>query len=81
MAKIKQSKVNRSTGGDISLLVIVLLFAFLMVVPMYYAIVSSLKPLDELWIFPPRFWVTNPTFKNFQDLFQNLNDSWVPSAT
>ncbi len=78
MARVKQSRVNRSTGGDISLLVIVLLFAFLMVIPMYYAIIQSLKPLDELWIFPPRFWVTNPTFKNFQDLFQNLNDSWVP---
>ena len=49
-----------------------------MVIPMYYAIIQSLKPLDELWIFPPRFWVANPTFKNFQDLFQNLNDSWVP---
>ena len=78
MAKVQKSRVNRSTGGDISLLVVVLLFAFLMVIPMYYAIIQSLKPLDELWIFPPRFWVANPTFKNFQDLFQNLNDSWVP---
>jgi len=78
MARVKQSRVNRSAGGDISLLIIVLLFAFLMVIPMYYAIIQSLKPLDELWIFPPRFWVSSPTFKNFQDLFQNLNDSWVP---
>lgn len=78
MARVKKSRVNRSAGGDISLLLVVLLFAFLMVIPMYYAIIQSLKPLDELWIFPPRFWVANPTFKNFQDLFQNLNDSWVP---
>lgn len=78
MARIKKSRVNRSAGGDISLLIIVLLFAFIMVIPMYYAIVQSLKPLDELWIFPPRFWVANPTFKNFQDLFQNLNNSWIP---
>ena len=78
MARVKKSRVNRSAGGDVSLLVIILLFAFLMVIPMYYAIISSLKPLDELWIFPPRFWVSSPTFKNFQDLFQNLNDSWVP---
>jgi ABC-type glycerol-3-phosphate transport system permease component len=78
MAKVKQSRVNRSAGGDITLLIVVLLFAFVMVLPMYYAIIQSLKPLDELWIFPPRFWVANPTGKNFQDLFQNLNDSWVP---
>ncbi|MBR4282608.1 MAG: carbohydrate ABC transporter permease [Clostridia bacterium] len=49
-----------------------------MVLPMVYAIIQSLKPLDELWIFPPRFWVANPTFKNFKDLFQNLNNSWIP---
>ncbi len=78
MARVKKARVNRSAGGDVSLLVVVLLFAVLMVIPMYYAIIQSLKPLDELWIFPPRFWVANPTFKNFQDLFQNLNDSWVP---
>ncbi len=78
MAKVKKSRVNRSTGGDVSLLIVVLVFAFVMVLPMYYAIIQSLKPLDELWIFPPRFWVANPTGKNFQDLFQNLNDSWVP---
>jgi ABC-type glycerol-3-phosphate transport system permease component len=78
MAKVKKSRVNRSTGGDVSVLIVVLVFAFVMVLPMYYAIIQSLKPLDELWIFPPRFWVANPTGKNFQDLFQNLNDSWVP---
>ena len=78
MARIKKSRVNRSAGGDVSLLVVVLLFAFVMVIPMYYAIIQSLKPLDELWIFPPRLWVASPTGKNFQDLFQNLNDSWVP---
>lgn len=78
MARVKKSRINRSAGGDVSLLIIVLLFAFVMVIPMYYAIIQSLKPLDELWIFPPRLWVASPTFKNFQDLFQNLNDSWVP---
>lgn len=78
MARVKKSRVNRSAGGDVSLLVVVLIFAFVMVIPMYYAIIQSLKPLDELWIFPPRLWVSHPTGKNFQDLFQNLNDSWVP---
>ena len=49
-----------------------------MVLPMFYAIITSLKPLDELWIFPPRFWVAKPTLKNFADLFSNLSNSWVP---
>jgi ABC-type glycerol-3-phosphate transport system permease component len=29
-------------------------------------------------MFPPRFYVVNPTFKNFTDLFSLLGDSWVP---
>ena len=81
MAKqYKQSttRVNRSLGGDIGLFLVLMIFGSLMVLPMIYAVISSLKPLDELWIFPPRFWVSNPTFKNFSDLFKNLSESWVP---
>lgn len=73
-----RNRVNRSTGGDIGICIILFIFGFLMVLPMYYAIITSLKPLDELWIFPPRFWVAKPTLKNFADLFSNLSNSWVP---
>ena len=73
-----RNRVNRSTGGDIGIFIILFIFGFLMVLPMYYAIITSLKPLDELWIFPPRFWVAKPTLKNFADLFSNLSNSWVP---
>lgn len=73
-----RNRVNRSTGGDIGIIIILFIFGFLMVLPIYYAIITSLKPLDELWIFPPRFWVAKPTLKNFADLFSNLSNSWVP---
>ena len=56
---------------------LVLLGAF-MFLPMVYAIMQALKPLDELWIFPPRFYVVNPTLKNFGDLFRLMSTSWVP---
>ena len=49
-----------------------------MAVPLYYVIAQSLKPLDELWMFPPRFIVMKPTFNNFKDLFVLMNISWVP---
>ena len=45
---------------------------------MYYIIIQSLKPLDELWMYPPRFYVMSPTFKNYKDLFTLMNISWVP---
>jgi ABC-type glycerol-3-phosphate transport system permease component len=49
-----------------------------MFLPMYYVVIQSFKPLDELWVFPPRFYVVKPTFGNFGDLFYLLSDSWVP---
>jgi ABC-type glycerol-3-phosphate transport system permease component len=51
--------------------------AFLFI-PMYYTVIQSLKPLDELWMFPPRFYVINPGFQNFKELFNLMNESWVP---
>ena len=70
--------VKRSYIVDSGIYFILLLFGIFMAMPMVYAIMSSLKPLEELWYFPPRFFVVNPTFKNFKDLFRIMGDSWVP---
>ncbi|MDD4164340.1 MAG: carbohydrate ABC transporter permease [Eubacteriales bacterium] len=70
--------VTRSAGGDVGIFIILGIVAVIMVLPMVYAIVQSLKPLDELWVFPPRFFVVNPTLKNFTDLFRLMGSSWVP---
>ncbi|MBQ0091793.1 MAG: carbohydrate ABC transporter permease [Clostridiales bacterium] len=70
--------VTRSAGGDVGIYIMLAIVAFVMVLPMVYAIVQSLKPLDEIFVFPPRFFVINPTFDNFRDLFRTMADSWVP---
>ena len=49
-----------------------------MVLPLIYAINNAFKPLDELFIFPPRFFVRNPTTDNFYDLVALMGNSWVP---
>jgi len=82
MAKLRIKKgthaLNRSLGGDIAINVILIIFGAFMFIPMFYAILQSLKPLDELWMFPPRFFVVNPTLKNYGDLFRLMSTSWVP---
>ena len=70
--------LNRSAGGDAGITVILSILGAFMFLPMIYVIMQSLKPLDELWMFPPRFYVVNPTFKNYRDLFMLMNTSWVP---
>ena len=70
--------LNRSAGGDAGIAFLLVIMGAFMFLPMLYVIMQSLKPLDELWMFPPRFYVMHPTFSNFGDLFQLMSDSWVP---
>ncbi len=82
MAKLRTRKhkvvLARSAGGDAGITVILVILGAFMFLPMVYVISQSFKPLDELWMFPPRFLVRSPTLKNFKDLFTLMNISWVP---
>ena len=70
--------VNRSAGGDVGIYIMLGLVAVVMVLPMVYAVCQSLKPLDEIFVFPPKFFVINPSFENFRELFRTMSESWVP---
>ncbi|MBQ3899214.1 MAG: carbohydrate ABC transporter permease [Lachnospiraceae bacterium] len=74
---VKRRKPNRSIAGDIALYFFLVLVALIMVFPIVYAVSSALKPLDELFMFPPRIFPRNPTINNFTDLFVTLGKSWV----
>lgn len=74
----KHLYLNRSPGGNITILFFLALVGVFMALPLVYSVSSALKPLDELWMYPPRFFVHNPTFKNFRDLFDLMGDNWVP---
>lgn len=82
MARLRTRKhkvvLNRSVGGDLGITIMLTILGAFMFLPMLYVVMQSLKPLDELWMFPPRFFVMNPTLNNFSDLFVLMNTSWVP---
>ena len=82
MAKLRTRKhrvvLSRSAGGDAGITVLLTILGIFMFLPMIYVVMQSLKPLDELWMYPPRFIVMNPSLNNFKDLFVLMNDSWVP---
>ncbi|MBQ8752583.1 MAG: carbohydrate ABC transporter permease [Clostridia bacterium] len=75
---VAPKRVSRSRGGDALAFLFLLVFGLLMALPFVYAISNSLKPMNELWIFPPRFFPSNPTLDNFRDLFTLMEDSWIP---
>lgn len=74
---IKRRKPNRSIWGDVFLYLFLGLAAVLMAFPLVFAIENALKPLDELYRFPPKFFAQNPTLDNFADLFVSMGKSWV----
>lgn len=71
-------RVNRSRGGNIMSLLFLLILASFMLLPMVFVISNAFKPLDELFIYPPRLLVNNPTMDNFTSMMKLMSQSWVP---
>jgi ABC-type glycerol-3-phosphate transport system permease component len=82
MAKLRTRRHKvvfaRSRGGDAGITFVLAILGAFMFIPMYYCVIQSIKPLDELWMFPPRFYVSNPTYTNFTDLFTLMSGNMVP---
>lgn len=77
MRLLRHKRVTRSFGGNLfSGLVLVLLGVF-MALPLVYVVSASLKPFDEIFTFPPKILVRNPTLDNFTDLFILCSNSLV----
>ena len=74
----REKKLNRSMAGNTLLFVLMGICGVAMAIPLVMLINNALKPLDELFQFPPKIFVRNPTLENFSDLFILMNDTWVP---
>lgn len=75
---LKSKKLNRSVAGNTLLFTIMAICAVFMVLPLVMIVNNALKPLDELFQYPPKIWVRNPHLENFSDLFVLMNTTWVP---
>lgn len=69
---------TRSFTGNLANMLLLLILSALMLVPMLYVINNAFKPVDELFIFPPRIFVQNPTLDNIYELIAIMSNSWVP---
>ena len=82
MAKLRTRNhkvvLARSAGGDFGITVMLVLLGAFMFLPMVYVVMQSFKPLDELWMYPPRFFVISPTPSNYSSLFALMSLNWVP---
>ncbi|MBS6474647.1 MAG: carbohydrate ABC transporter permease [Clostridiales bacterium] len=74
----RRKKVNRSAFGNVMTVLFLILVGIFMALPLVFAISASLKPMEEVFRYPPTIFPQNPTTQNFSDLFVLMNTSWVP---
>jgi len=75
MAAVKGRRID---FGSWFLYIFLTSFGLIMLAPLVYMASTSLKPVSELFLFPPRFFVVNPTLLNFRDLLLITGTSFVP---
>lgn len=69
-------RYTRSKVGNFFYFFFLVAFGLFSVLPLYYSVITSFKPLDELLVFPPKFYVSRPTLSNYLEippLLSNLN--------
>lgn len=71
-------RYTRSRAGNAMYFIFLFLMGSFSVLPMVYCVCTAFKPLDELLVFPPRFFVQRPTFANFTELPALLEKLRVP---
>ena len=69
---------GRSRVGNAALFVVMIALSVLMIAPLVYSVINSFKPLDELFAYPPRFFVVRPTMENYSMLFKLVANMRVP---
>ncbi len=75
---LTNKRSNRSAAGSLVMLIALFLFALVSLFPVIFMANNAFKPLNELFIFPPKLFVIQPTTDNFADLFEMMANSLVP---
>ncbi len=76
--KASNKQAGKKIGGTVAIFLFLTILGLFMVLPIYLTIVMSIKPVEELFIFPPKLYAIRPTFDNFQEMFGALHQNRVP---
>ncbi len=76
--KASNKQAGKKAGGTVFIFILLFVLGAFMILPIYLTLVMSVKPVEELFVFPPKLYTLNPTLDNFKDMFDTLNEMWVP---
>ncbi len=74
----RYKRFTRSRAGNVFAFGGLILMGLFTILPLIYSVVTSFKPLEELMIFPPKFFVTRPTLQNYTELPNIISSLSVP---
>lgn len=74
----KTVTLSRSRAGTVGIFLFLLLIAAFMSIPLIYTILQSIKPIEEYYIYPPKFYVMNPTLDNYRTILDSVDSLGVP---
>jgi len=82
MAKIRRKKTKQMAKRQATPLeyIIITILALFTLLPIVYMVSTAFKPLEEMFLYPPRFFVRNPTARNFANLLLAIDALSVPFA-
>ncbi|MDE6034453.1 MAG: carbohydrate ABC transporter permease [Ruminococcus sp.] len=69
---------GKKKSGDIIIFIFLTISGLFMFFPVYLIVVMSLKPQEELFIFPPEIYTSRPTLNNFTEMFEAIRQNRVP---
>lgn len=76
--KGKRINPQKFERGQIKIILILLPLVIFMAMPIIFIINHAFKPMEELFAFPPTFFVNNPTLDNFTKLMKFSDTSSIP---
>ena len=71
-------QAGRKMGGSVMIFLLLTLLGLFMFLPIYLTVIMSIKPVEELFVFPPKLYAVRPTLDNFRDMFRVLHQNRVP---
>jgi ABC-type glycerol-3-phosphate transport system permease component len=82
MASFHANKINpsRFSLGQFKFYLFLVPLGIIMILPIFFIFSQSLKPLDELFLFPPTFLVHQPTMDNIASLLAVADITKIPAT-
>lgn len=71
-------KSKKQKFGSLITEILLIILAVYMFLPIYLTVVMSIKPTEELFVFPPKLYTLRPTLSNFVGMLESARQNRVP---